>query len=1492
MADFIETLQEQDYDAVYISRDPDTNAILANGSFTAYSKVRVRKTGDTESTLAPVEGVNAGILAKNQADLTLYDSYVTADARYAPAVFSKDNETSVKLYRSSINTSGEYSPAINSYGGGIESYNNDLITNGSNSPAIKLNGTPATIRGGNVISRGQDSPIAELDSDLTILMTDNLTSEMSDGIVIIGSGVAVNSQESIFNINASGFYPDEEDDTDYSEKYKAVRFYSDSSVKNGTFIAHLGNINIARPEYTTVFDVEKYNATINLTNVKIDNTTESKLLVLKGEENNEASATVTCINQTLRGKIQTDNNSTLNLNLNAASGFTGKINGDGQIGEVNVTLTSSFWSLTGDCYISRLAIDDKSAISTNGYTLWVSGIKYIPEGEEDPDEGGEIEYTDTIENSNDGEVACEFVSESGILSTVRVIKSGLSNELDVNEYGTNAAVLSNEANVTIANSTYITTADKGSPGVVSYNDSYTSVNDTIIETEGENSSAVACSYGSSLYLYNSTCKTSGENAHTINVAPLSDSVYVNGGSYIAEGEGSAVLYVDKLNNGSVSVVDTYFRSADIGIIIDGPQPSPISLSKLSLSSNNSAILIKDDNNEHNNITVNLTESSINGGNGDQGCIKIDSAEVTLNLSKCNLYGSNNIIEAVNGSVVYLNISGGYIFGGIIADYSSKIYINLMEDGNIVGAINHNDTAEKVELVMRDGTWVLSYDSYVTNLDVDKYSNIDIGDHVLYVNGVASDFIVGSVVHYTSENGIISEEDVVIIEKTTVGEITYYTLYDTDDRITYNEVLRERLVFTGKIIDIEPILQLIDEMARDESAGEVDSGDTVVTSVSDKNALLVDGTTKELEDIHIKKSGDTKVYDDTSNSAVLVKNAGDLTLTDSDIETKASYSNGLVAIGEGSIIRATNVTVDTESVNSSAAVALDKGIIEGDRLTLKTLGPNSYGARVEGDGFISLNNSTIEVSGSGSNGVIVKDSDLTLRSVTISHDRSIAPIDVSGECNLILSGGNISDNSSEIATGGIYIHNERSTDPVYPDGWDPDDHPSHDDDDDPQPTPTPTPDPDVYVRRAAYHYTVDEYLHDGIYTNSIDSITNPYASKDEIVIWVSADAYLTIENGTITRSNDDSTGGKNAKYYGVGAAVLVTNGKLDITDTVLRTIAVGGNGIFSFSEDSEITVVGCNISTSYDESSGLHAADGGIIDATDTIVVAGTGETNYSSPIRIDKGGGSIKVHGGNYNSYGFRSPAIFCTNGEVDVENAQLNTVASELIDIEGKGSVKFNNVTASFYNTDDPDDDCNWGICMYQSTDMITDTGVCLFESSNSAITARRGGLFYVTNTEAIINLSRTNIIIAGVYGFLLKCTGNSSERGWGEAGSNGGKCSLNLSNQIANGAIYWDSLSEVTVDLKESSELTTSIINDETYNGGTIGANGFCDISIDSSSTLVVNGNCRLRNLVNNSEHLIRDIFDKVVTIVNKNNTLIVDGDSDFLISVSTYSGIIEES
>ena len=1487
MADLIPLLPDDQYDAIYVSRDSDTNAITANESYTAYSNVRIRKSGDTESTLAPLEGVNAGVLAKNQSDLTLYDSYLTTEGRYSEGVYSKDADTIVKLYRTSVNTSGENSPAVKVYGGGLESYNNDIITNGQLSPALHLNGETTTIRGGNVITRGQESPLAELYSDLTILNTDNLTSEMSDGVCIFGENTTVNAQESTFNINASGFYPDEEDETDYSDKFAAVQIGSGEQHIAGTFIAHLGNINIARPEYTTAFKVKNADAIINLTNVKINNGDYNRFLVLGDNSGSESSAIITCINQVIRGIIDTDQDSTLNLYLNAASGFTGRINGEGQQGEVNVTLTSSFWSLTGDCYISRLVIDDRSSISTNGYTLWVSGQKYIPEGEVDPDEP--IDYTETYTNENDNENACAFVSESAVLSTVRVIKSGDTNEPDANEYGANAAILANEADLNIANLTYITTEGKGSPGVLSYNGSYTTINETTIETLGENSSAVACSHNSNLSVYKSTCSTEGENAHVINVAPRSNNVTINQGNYIAEGLNSAVMFIDKLNLGSVNIYDAYFRSADRGIIVDGPQPSPIVINKLSMSTQNSGIVVRDENNDPTNIILNISESSFNSS-GEEGTIRVDSAEVTINLSNCNLYSTDKVIEAVNGSIIYLNISGGYISGNIVADYNSMIFINLLEDGNIVGAINHNDTALKVNLVMRDGHWVVSYDSYVNELEVDKYSNIDIGDHVLYVNGVASEFIVGSVVHYMSEDGIISEEDVVIIEKTTIGEETYYTLYDTDDRITYNQITIDRIVFTGKIIDIEPILQMIDEMARDESAGEVDDGDTVVISTSDKNGYIVDNTTKELHTVHFKKTGDSKVCNDRDNSVTLVINAGDFTLEDSDIESKATYANGIVVIGEGSIAKPKNVNIKTESYNSSGTVALDKGVIEGQGLNIQTLGPNSYGARVEGDGFISLDSSTIQVSGSGSNAVIVKDSDVTLKAVTISHDRSIAPIDVSGECNIILSGGNITDGSSEIATGGLYIHNERSTDPVYPDGWDPDDHPSHDEDD-PPPTPTPTPDPDIYVRRAAHHYTIDHDFENEILTNTIDSVDNPYASKDEIVVWASATALLTMDNCTINRANEESTGGKNTKYYGVGAAILCTNGSIDIDNNVIRTLAVGGNAIFAFSEDSIINVVDSNISTSYNESSGLHVADGGSIIAVDSTVITGTGETKESCPIRVDKGGGSITVNGGVYNSYGFDSPAVLNNGGIVSAVNVSMSTIASELIDIIGAGEVIFNNVTASFYKPDVDGDDCNWGIGIYQLTDYITDSNLVKVTINGGAITSRRGGFFYVTNAEAEISIDRSNFIVSGNNDFLLKCTGNRSDKGWGTIGSNGGKCTLNISNQILNGNIYWDSLSEVSVNLRDNSEVTTAIIDDESNNGGTIGANGFCDLNIDATSKLVVSGNCRLRNLVNNGDELIRDTDGRVVTIINRNNTLIVDGNSDYLINVNTYSGLIEE-
>jgi hypothetical protein len=93
MPDLITINPDSNYDAVYTSRDPDTNAITADGVYTSYNTVRVRKSGDTNSALAPSTGVNAAILAKNRANLTLYDCYIDSNGKYSPAIFGKDVET-------------------------------------------------------------------------------------------------------------------------------------------------------------------------------------------------------------------------------------------------------------------------------------------------------------------------------------------------------------------------------------------------------------------------------------------------------------------------------------------------------------------------------------------------------------------------------------------------------------------------------------------------------------------------------------------------------------------------------------------------------------------------------------------------------------------------------------------------------------------------------------------------------------------------------------------------------------------------------------------------------------------------------------------------------------------------------------------------------------------------------------------------------------------------------------------------------------------------------------------------------------------------------------------------------------------------------------------------------------------------------------------------------------------------------------------------------
>lgn len=127
--------------------------------------------------------------------------------------------------------------------------------------------------------------------------------------------------------------------------------------------------------------------------------------------------------------------------------------------------------------------------------------------------------------------------------------------------------------------------------------------------------------------------------------------------------------------------------------------------------------------------------------------------------------------------------------------------------------------------------------------------------------------------------------------------------------------------------------------------------------------------------------------------------------------------------------------------------------------------------------------------------------------------------------------------------------------------------------------------------------------DANFTGAYDS-----QGKDENAILVtSGSAALT--DATVTRTSAESTGGDNASFYGVGAAILATGGELTVQNTTIDTDAAGGAGIFAYG-DGVVTVENSVITTKQGTSGGIHVAGGGTLYAKDLTVMT----EGASSPV--------------------------------------------------------------------------------------------------------------------------------------------------------------------------------------------------------------------------------------------------------------------------------------
>ena len=344
---------------------------------------------------------------------------------------------------------------------------------------------------------------------------------------------------------------------------------------------------------------------------------------------------------------------------------------------------------------------------------------------------------------------------------------------------------------------------------------------------------------------------------------------------------------------------------------------------------------------------------------------------------------------------------------------------------------------------------------------------------------------------------------------------------------------------------------------------------------------------------------------------------------------------------------------------------------------------------------------------------------------------------------------------------------------------------------------------------------------------VDSETYTSTGDDENALRVDG-ATVTLKDITIEKTAGSSSNTEDGDFYGLNAGLLVLNGATaTITGATVNTSVTNGNGVFSYGEGTVVNISDSTIRTTENNSGGIQTTGGGTMNATNLDVET---QGNSAAAIRSDRGGGTVNADGGSYVTNGTGSPAIYCT-ADISVSDATLTANASEGVVVEGKNSVALTDcdVTGNMSNTYNGDSDENIHcIMIYQSMSGDADVGEATFSAEGGSITAKTGDMFYITNTDCEITLKDVAFTLAN--DVFLRVEGNSSSRGWGTEGANGGDVTLTADSQEFTGNILVDEISSLVLTMKNGTSYEGAINPDG--DGGTV------DVTLDDNSTWTLTG------------------------------------------------------
>lgn len=367
---------------------------------------------------------------------------------------------------------------------------------------------------------------------------------------------------------------------------------------------------------------------------------------------------------------------------------------------------------------------------------------------------------------------------------------------------------------------------------------------------------------------------------------------------------------------------------------------------------------------------------------------------------------------------------------------------------------------------------------------------------------------------------------------------------------------------------------------------------------------------------------------------------------------------------------------------------------------------------------------------------------------------------------------------------------------------------------------------------------------GTYTQSGKTATKTGTTlsstkKDQSAVAVNNNGTLTLSKVKVTKTGNTSSE-DNSNFYGLNAAVVATSGsKITIKNSTITSNSDGSNAVFSTGTNSKVTVTNVKIKTTANSSRGLDATMKGTIVA-DTVQIDTAGA--HCAALATDRGNGTVTVNNVTATTAGEGSPGIYST-GTITATNSTFKATGSEAAVVEGKNSITLKNTSISGA--------LKHGVMLYQSFSGDAETGTASFNMTGGTIASKVGPMFYITNTDAVINLNNVKLDYSS--GVLLSASADK----WGTSGSNGGIVTMNAKAQALTGDIVADSVSSVATVLTNSSTLKGTIDSKNTAKAASL--------SLDATSKWIVTGTSHLTALTDKDTTLSN--------IVDNGNTIYYD-------------------